>query len=174
MKLDNDGLARWSREQYEKAQESRARSARTTRESVARYRRPILSRLWRVLATLLAIGCASAPRPYDGVFDLPEVSGDSVTFLPIHIENNRREAPDPHFYIIGIGTHSLGIIKGYGGKLDRLIDTRWLGPDGSFTITAHYAGGRTFVFDQSMWRPGERIVASLDDIFVPGSSWSHR
>ena len=132
---------------------------------------------WQVLAAVLAIGCVPALKRdplYDGE-TITETSADSAYMIPIFIENNRTMDPvDPQLYLMGSGRHSLGIVPNMGGKLSRLVDSSWLGPDGCIVIVAHYVGGRDLVFDKVCWHPGERIDVALDDIFNPVASWSHR
>lgn len=123
------------------------------------------------LYIILATGCASRTF-YDGELT-PE--SDSATFIPLRIENHRTvDAIPPHFVLTGSGRHDLGPVGGMGGVLERFIDASWLDAERCLTITAHYVGGRDLVFDKACWRKGERISASLDNIFVAGSSWSHR
>lgn len=129
--------------------------------------------LWIILAT----GCAS-PRgvpDYDGDLIPQSDATDSVTFVKVHIENHRTvDALAPTIYLTGSGRHSLGRIEGMGGKIDRLVDTAWFASDGCLQLSAHYVGNGDLVFDRLCWRKGEIITASLDNIFVSGSAWSHR
>lgn len=129
-----------------------------------------------VASFIVMLGCAS-PRGvplYDGEL-IPQNVTDSVTLVRVHIENHRTvDAVDPTIYLNGSGRHSLGRIQGMGGKIDRLVDTNWFGSDGCMQISAHYAGSGDLVFDRFCWRVGERIGASLDNIFVAHSAWSHR
>lgn len=120
---------------------------------------------------VMATGCAGKQSIYDEL--APE--SDSATFVHLRIENHRTiDAIPPHFILSGSGRHDLGPIEGMGGSLDRLVDVSWFDAERCLTITAHYVGGRDLVFDRACWRRGERITASLDNIFVPGSAWSHR
>lgn len=126
------------------------------------------------LYIILTTGCATAKGVpfYDGELT-PD--SDSATFIPLRIENHRTvDAIPPHFVLSGSGRHDLGPVGGMGGVLERFIDASWLDAERCLTITAHYVGGRDLVFDKACWRKGERISASLDNIFIPGSSWSHR
>lgn len=132
--------------------------------------------LFAVFVALLFTACAP-PRGvsgYDGDL-IPQSDADSTTLVRVHIENHRTiDAVDPTIYLSGSGRHSLGRIEGMGGKIERFIDTLWLGPDGCFQITAHYAGGGDLVFDRVCWRRGEYIEATLDNVFNSVASWSHR
>lgn len=131
--------------------------------------------VFAVFVTLLFTACAS-PRGvpgYDG--DLIPDASDSVTLVRVHIENHRTvDAIAPTIYLAGSGRHSLGRIEGMGGKIDRFIDTNWLGSDGCFQISAHYAGSGDLTFDKVCWRRGESIEATLDNVFNSIASWSHR
>lgn len=128
--------------------------------------------------TVILTGCATTRTiPRDPFYDGGELvlSGDSTTFIRIKIENHRtKDDADPRIYVVGSGSHSLGVIGGINGKIDRLIDTRWLGPDGCLRIVAHYVGLGDLVFSNVCWRPGEFIEAALDDLFNPNTAWSHR
>src|SRR6185369_3853849 len=54
---------------------------------------------------------------------------DSATYFRISVQNNRTEDPvDPHFYLVGTGSHALGIVQGFGSTVTRFVDTAWLGP----------------------------------------------
>lgn len=131
------------------------------------------------LYIILTTGCVPALK-HDPLYNgevVPQVEAppDTIRVFLIHIENNRtKDALPPHFIITGSGRHDLGIIEGMGGHLDRPIDTAWLDGERCMTIIAHYIGGGDLVFDRTCWKKGERVTASLDNIFVPGSSWSHR
>jgi hypothetical protein len=125
-------------------------------------------------AAFLAMGCARTNPYYDHV-EIPELSGDSVTYIPLTIVNSRvRDALDPHFYLISNGKHPLGIVKGMGEKRTVLVDTRWIRSDGMVTIIAHYPGSGDFTYEQFQWFPGQVIDVSLDEIFNPISAWAHR
>jgi hypothetical protein len=136
--------------------------------------------LWRaikVLAPVLSIACATVRHDplYDGALDIPESNTDSAYLIPVHVENHRTiDALAPHIILSGSGRHDLGIVSGVGGRLDRFIDSSWLGADGCFQITAHYVGTGDLVFDRVCWRRGERIEATLDNVFNPVASWAHR
>jgi hypothetical protein len=117
-----------------------------------------------VVLLALVTACASAPT-----------SADLTTLVPITIENNRtNDVIDPRFRLVGSGSHDLGIVGGMGGRLRRMIDTRWFDANGCMTIVAHYVGGRDLTFDRFCWRHGERIDVALDDIFNPVAAWAHR
>lgn len=130
----------------------------------------------KYLVALLAIGCVASqhdPR-YDGDAVTPEVQ-PAETVVRIQIVNARtHDALDPSFYIKGFGTHNLGVVKGFGGKLDRVIPKDWLGPNNCVVVVAHYPGGPDLVYEEACWRSGEHLDVRLDDIWVPGASWSHR
>jgi hypothetical protein len=128
-----------------------------------------------MFAILTACATVRHDPAYDGEVLLSAPTADSSLYVPIHIENHRTiDALPPTFYLTGSGRHSLGIVQGVDGKLDRLIDTSWFGADGCMTITAHYVGWGDLVFDRFCWRPGERIDVALDNIFNPVAAWSHR
>lgn len=132
--------------------------------------------VFAVFVTLLFTACAT-PRGvpgYDGEL-IPEVAaGDSVTLVPFLLENHRTiDANPPHILFISFGRHDLGTVQGYGTALRTMIDTRWIAADGCVQIIAHYVGTSDLVFDRFCWRKGERIGASLDNIFVAHSAWSH-
>lgn len=130
------------------------------------------------LYIILATGCATARGvpDYDGA-DVPSLvtSPDSTTYVRVHIENHRTvDAIAPTIYLTGSGRHSLGRIEGMGGKIDRLVDTSWFASDGCLQLSAHYVGSGDLVFDRLCWREHEIITASLDNIFIAASAWSHR
>lgn len=144
-----------------------------------RYKR-VRTTLALVIAVPLAIavaGCASVQHDplYDGEI-IPQVpSADTVTFIPFVLENHRTiDLNPPHILFISFGRRDLGIVQGYGTALRTMIDTRWIAADGCIQIVAHYVGTGDLVFDRFCWRKGERITASLDNIFVAGSAWSRR
>lgn len=144
-----------------------------------RYNR-LRTTLALVIAVPLAIvvfGCASAQHDpsYDGALEIPDSPSDSAMFVPVHIENHRTiDALPPTIYLNGSGRHSLGRIEGMGGKIDRLVDTSWFDPSGCMQISAHYAGSGDLIFDRFCWRKGERIEATLDNVFNPIAAWAHR
>lgn len=116
---------------------------------------------------LFAAMWACTPR-----VDVPEIESG---YTRITIQNNRvSDAIDPTFYLTGTGRHSLGIVRGMGGKVTKLIDTRWFGPGGCMTISAHYAGYGDLTFERFCWFPGQVIDVSLEELFNPISAWAHR
>lgn len=130
----------------------------------------IVSVLWVVLACATPRGVPG----YDGDL-IPQDAADSTTLVRVHIENHRTvDAIAPTIYLTGSGRHSLGRIEGMGGKIDRFIDKNWLGSDGCFQISAHYAGSGDLTFDKVCWRRGDRIEATLDNVFNPIAAWSRR
>lgn len=150
---------------------------RTKKENENDWRRFLAAACLTTAAIIFMLsGCAS-PRgvpDYDGDL-IPQDAADSTTYVKVHIENHRTvDALAPTIYLTGSGRHSLGRIEGMGGKIDRLVDTSWFGADGCLQLSAHYVGSGDLVFDRLCWRPHETITASLDNIFVSGSAWSHR
>ena len=124
------------------------------------------------LAIILSTGCSPRMSYYNGG-DTEIQPSEQYVRLTI---NNRRtnDALAPHIILIGNGRHELGIVQGMGGKLSKLVDTRWFGASGCFRVIAHYVGTGDLIFDEVCWRPGEVVTASLDDIFIPAALWSHR
>lgn len=117
-----------------------------------------------VVAFFVMEGCT--PR-----IDLPEIESG---YTRITIQNNRMsDAIDPTFYLTGTGRHSLGIVRGMGGHLSRLIDTRWFGPGNCMTISAHYAGYGDLTFERFCWFQGQVIEVSLEELFNPIAAWAH-
>ena len=113
------------------------------------------------LLVLSLAACASAPV-------------DRTTFVPLTIRNNRNVDPiDPQFYLVGMGTHSLGIVPSLSDKT-LLLDTRWFPPDGCVRIVAHYTGEGSWTSNQFCWRRGERIEAHLENLISTSDAWSHR
>lgn len=128
------------------------------------------------LYIILSTGCASVPTHdplYNG--DPLYTSSDSTTFVRLKIENLRtQDAIPPHIYLVGSGTHPLGVLMGMGGKIDRLVDTSWFRPDGCFQIVAHFPGSGNFSFSVICWKPGEMAEATLLDHWDPNTAWAHR
>lgn len=128
-----------------------------------------------VVSFLVMEGCASIPHDprYDGESEIIAAPSDSVTLIPVLIENNRsRDVSDPTFYLTSNGKHSLGRVPDLSARRV-FVDSRWLtSPDGRITITAHYAGGPDFTYETFMWRAGQTISISLDTIFNRAAAWS--
>ncbi|MDQ6769476.1 MAG: hypothetical protein M3Z54_05775 [Gemmatimonadota bacterium] len=129
-----------------------------------------------VAAIALVTGCVQHDPLYDGEPATPLVtSGDITTLIPLTIQNNRvDDAIDPTFYLAGTGRHSLGVVKGMGGKRIQFVDTKWFGSDNCFTVVAHYSGGGDYTFDRTCWRPGYVVEISLESIYSTSSAWAHR
>jgi hypothetical protein len=95
--------------------------------------------------------------------------------VPVTITNDRsRDLVDPHFYLIGNGRHSLGIVNSLSTKRV-FVDSRWLvSPDGTFQIIAHYPGMGDLYYEKVSWRKGESVFVTLSTFFNPVAAWSHR
>lgn len=128
-----------------------------------------------VAAAVVMMSCASIPHDplYDGeerIVDLP----DSTILIRLTIQNNRtRDALDPHFYLLGTGRHSLGIVAGMGTKKVLFVDTKWLAPDGCVTIIAHYVGLGDWTSAKACWHNGYVFDVSLQEIFSTSTAWAH-
>lgn len=129
-----------------------------------------------VAAFLVMASCATIPHDplYDGGEPIIEIP-DSTTLVRLTILNNRvQDALDPHFYLLGTGRHSLGIVPGMGGKREHFVDTRWFAPDGCMVVIAHYVGLGDWTSQRFCWRSGEVIDVSLQAIMSTSTAWSHR
>lgn len=127
------------------------------------------------LLGLFMASCATIPHDplYDGeerIIGLP----DSTTLIRLTIQNNRtRDALDPHFYLSGTGRHSLGVVAGMGTKKVLFVNTKWLGPDGCVTITAHYVGLGDWTSAKACYHAGYVFDVSLQEIFATSTAWAH-
>lgn len=113
------------------------------------------------LAALL-MACASAPSTR---LSYP---------VPVVIQNFRsREAAAPHFYLVGLGRHPLGVVEGNKSG-NSSIDARWIPTDGSLVVLVHYTGGPDIVSAPFIWHLGEYIDIKLNQGGEPLVAWSHR
>lgn len=128
------------------------------------------------VAVLLFTGCASVPKVMDYDEALFEGNArDSATYVRLRIQNHRiSDAIDPRFYLVGAGSHSLGVVRGMGGSMTRLVDTAWFGADGCMTVVAHYAGVGDWVSPRFCWTPGNVIDVNLQELIATSSAWAHR
>lgn len=128
-----------------------------------------------IAAALVMMSCATIPHDplYDGeerIVDLP----DSTTLIRLTIVNNRvQDMTPPHFYLLGTGRHSLGVVSGMGTKKVLFVNTKWLGPDGCVTIIAHYVGLGDWVSAKACWHEGYVFDVSLQEIFATSTAWAH-
>lgn len=130
--------------------------------------------LWIVVTT----GCATARHDplYDGEITPEAPSADSITFVPVRIQNSRSSPTEisnpPMFFLLGNGKHQLARVEGLSSRTV-FVDSRWLtSADGEITIVVHYAGGAELTYARFAWHPGQTISVSLEVTFNPISAWS--